>query len=610
MLGVPNWEDIYINDIDCVEDEVKKYYLFLKEKWLNKEYIKISEYDGENTSYYFYFLEDFVLTNFHRKTTKKMFIEIDNILRVLIDNYKNDHKKFCRYSISLLIDMAKCKKCDDSVTYWKNYYLENKELWFPYSRSYLPNFEYYKIDDYAPLELFPELFSISSFLTNFGKNFKKDIIDLCKEELIEDFKKNNINYIYRFSEINVTKSEMRKGLYNGTKHIEIENYKMCRTSSKTKALKEFIWKMENKLRDKMNLPKKSEGWLNETILYSQIKNFFSNEEVIPHAKLDFLKRQHYDIYLPGRKVAIEYQGIQHNEAIEYFGGEEGLKKNKIRDERKKKISIENGVHLIEVFPNYNIQQVIKAIAEYSKEDTPIRNIDKNINSSEELTKQFRERKNNFTMLNVKNLELELSDEKLKKFDLLIENKNKTLEDFSKYIVFSFNEALKIGLTEQEGIELLNQIYKVIDNSWLGVSHNDYFDEANRLIQERNNLEFNKCVGVDKEKKVVATQWQERKVDDYYINNISQIHDEIISLNEFKDLEKKYMSMETQIKRLFDEAKFVMNEESYISKMLFRAFVYFSKINKVDVAKEIAEYSIKNKFRAGGKYSYEQRLEKL
>lgn len=49
-------------------------------------------------------------------------------------------------------------------------------------------------------------------------------------------------------------------------------------------------------------------------------------------------------------VAIEYQGKQHFEAIDYFGGEEAFKELQRRDEEKRILSENNGVKL--VYINY------------------------------------------------------------------------------------------------------------------------------------------------------------------------------------------------------------------------------------------------------------------
>jgi len=55
--------------------------------------------------------------------------------------------------------------------------------------------------------------------------------------------------------------------------------------------------------------------------------------------------QRYDIFIPDLKLAIEYQGEQHFRPIERFGGEDGLKNTKLRDERKEKVSLQHSIRL-------------------------------------------------------------------------------------------------------------------------------------------------------------------------------------------------------------------------------------------------------------------------
>ena len=45
-------------------------------------------------------------------------------------------------------------------------------------------------------------------------------------------------------------------------------------------------------------------------------------------------------------LAIEYQGQQHYVAVDLFGGEEGLKRTKQRDQEKLQLSKINGVDII------------------------------------------------------------------------------------------------------------------------------------------------------------------------------------------------------------------------------------------------------------------------
>jgi len=90
-------------------------------------------------------------------------------------------------------------------------------------------------------------------------------------------------------------------------------------------------------------------------LFNLIRDKFPHETIESHAKPEFLGLQHFDIYLPKYKIAIEYQGAQHHRPIEFFGGEQAFIKNLERDKRKRAISIKNNVKLIEVLPDYHVQ---------------------------------------------------------------------------------------------------------------------------------------------------------------------------------------------------------------------------------------------------------------
>jgi hypothetical protein len=103
---------------------------------------------------------------------------------------------------------------------------------------------------------------------------------------------------------------------------------------------------ENKIRDKLGIPRIGEGWINETQLYKTICYLFPSFSVIREASPEWLGNQRIDIYIPDLSVAIEYQGQQHYEPVEIFGGKEALKKTKEMDKRKKSLCKENGVHII------------------------------------------------------------------------------------------------------------------------------------------------------------------------------------------------------------------------------------------------------------------------
>lgn len=118
---------------------------------------------------------------------------------------------------------------------------------------------------------------------------------------------------------------------------------------------------ENMVRQEMGIPRVNEGWVSETKLYYEIRTAFPLEDVQHHASPTWLGRQHLDIFLPKRGIGIEYQGLQHDEPVAYFGGVSAFKKQRARDMRKRQLCQRNGVHLIYVRPGYNLEKILDTI---------------------------------------------------------------------------------------------------------------------------------------------------------------------------------------------------------------------------------------------------------
>lgn len=95
-------------------------------------------------------------------------------------------------------------------------------------------------------------------------------------------------------------------------------------------------------------------WKSEQLVYELTKKLYKKYTVLYQHRPFFLKSEKgqmsYDIFICGLNVAIEYQGKQHFEPVEIFGGEEHFKEQTYRDKLKKKLSFQNGVSL--VYINY------------------------------------------------------------------------------------------------------------------------------------------------------------------------------------------------------------------------------------------------------------------
>ena len=132
----------------------------------------------------------------------------------------------------------------------------------------------------------------------------------------------------------------------------------------TNEFKRIIRNSENAVRIERNLPRVGEGWINETNLFYKISNHYIYEKVVHHGKPHWLNRQHLDIYFPDKNIAIEYQGQQHLEPIEYFGGKESFIKQQQMDKKKKKLCKQNNCKLIYVFENYIFDDLINQIDKF------------------------------------------------------------------------------------------------------------------------------------------------------------------------------------------------------------------------------------------------------
>ena len=106
--------------------------------------------------------------------------------------------------------------------------------------------------------------------------------------------------------------------------------------------------VENHIRQKVNLPKIGEGqWLGELSLLNQIRSM-TPLSVVHQWSPDWLGRQRIDIGIPDLCLAFEYNGKQHYESVEFFGGSDGLKATKKRDQLKRQLCKKNGINLIEI----------------------------------------------------------------------------------------------------------------------------------------------------------------------------------------------------------------------------------------------------------------------
>ena len=78
-------------------------------------------------------------------------------------------------------------------------------------------------------------------------------------------------------------------------------------------------KAENSARRALDVPEIGQGWISETLLFKHLAAAFTSTRVIQHGCPVFLGNQHFDIWFPDWRIAVEYHGKQHFEPVEFFG---------------------------------------------------------------------------------------------------------------------------------------------------------------------------------------------------------------------------------------------------------------------------------------------------
>lgn len=225
------------------------------------------------------------------------------------------------------------------------------------------------------------LFWLSS-ITKFGKENLNDLLEELDVILKNNYPNGFLEQFYSIKTNGTIKSTFKRSYYykyfDTSAASKKELKKLQNKNPNTRASREdltyvigsasanLLREAENNLRIKIGGKKIGEGHISETELYYLIKNYFKHLKVIHHGRPKFLGRQHFDIWIPEINTAIEYQGIQHDKPIDFFGGEKGFKENLERDKLKRKKCEENNIHLIEIRPNYVFEDVVKKIKRVEK----------------------------------------------------------------------------------------------------------------------------------------------------------------------------------------------------------------------------------------------------
>lgn len=175
---------------------------------------------------------------------------------------------------------------------------------------------------------------------------------------------NDVNLLKHWSR---TAHKYPYSVFRGTassREARIPCYSFSTNGEAVSFITEMTRDAENSVRDECNIPRIGEGWVSETALFYELKKALPSSTVVHHAHPEWLGRQHLDVLISDLSVAVEFQGVQHNQPVEYFGGERAFRATRRRDAKKKRLCTKHGIHLIYVRPGYVLQEVIAEILSY------------------------------------------------------------------------------------------------------------------------------------------------------------------------------------------------------------------------------------------------------
>jgi hypothetical protein len=161
----------------------------------------------------------------------------------------------------------------------------------------------------------------------------KILEDVCPEEVFSLLEISKREYAEEFNQLSKTELILTK--------VNDSHFRKLTTKMRNV--------IENEVRVKFGFKKVGEAWANETLLYQIVNEIFPDYRVIRHHRPEYLNYLELDVYIPKLNIAFEYQGIQHFEPVEHWGGKESLEQVKQRDKLKKRLCEENNITLIYMY---------------------------------------------------------------------------------------------------------------------------------------------------------------------------------------------------------------------------------------------------------------------
>ena len=400
--SIPYWKQVYIYSyevIDEVSDDIRDFYYNDFKKGFKSE--KFIDLKGSDNYAFTLMLETI-------KELQSNQIDISDFIKTM-ENLEEWYPSTESYIQTELV--TQLEKIGLWEAAWKYIDKYNKIIdigkYYYYSKKVKIDFinkeNIFRIINYNPLTNFGKE-NIDEVMEFFEKSLKTKLYDFNCNTIWKIFLKNEdpiqiyeFSYYHKFLRDNFDLENpyfsnqdpiINDFKFNNISYEELKIFPSILKYSIIYFLVDTIIDSENLYRVSIGLEKIGEGirWKSEYELFELIKGEFSSEEIIHQARPKWLGLQSFDIYLPEKNIAIEYQGQQHYQSIDFFGGDEALKKTIERDELKKKKAEENDCILILVDYGYSWESLRKLIndqieirkdyskvTEYKKSKTQIRN---------------------------------------------------------------------------------------------------------------------------------------------------------------------------------------------------------------------------------------------
>lgn len=336
--------------VDGMNSEQRSYYKDVELSLNNAEYFEV----GGNVGYVFVYIYD------------------------LISQWDRIGFECLRERLSHLAELyIKEKSISDYCNHWSNDCLLGGENYIEYLEKTKPgkilksnsNASNIRINVQKHIGMEANDKDVFSLFDGRRSRFIKENESLYMEKLVEvlkDYSASNGGWFSILEEWSNSKRLLPYYLFPGapvprrpTMAFELREY--ASIGKNIQLIKDLSKAAENKARTELGVPPIGSGWLSETMLFNKLKTTFPNTDVVQHGQPRWLGQQHYDIWFPEWKLAVEYHGIQHFKPVDFFGGKDALSKTVERDKRKIRLSETNGVYLIIVEEGYDYTKLVDEI---------------------------------------------------------------------------------------------------------------------------------------------------------------------------------------------------------------------------------------------------------